>query len=346
MLLDPRLLEKLSNACGLSGDEGALRDTLRLSLADDACEIYTDTIGNLICRKGNGPVRVMLDAHLDEVGLVVSGSDEAGLLRFRTSGSIDARVLPGREVLVGPGHVPGVIGAQAVHLLNGDERDKVIPAKDLRIDIGARTREEAAEAAPPGTPAYFSTKFERLSERVVKGKAFDDRAGCAILADVLRGPTYEELTVLAVFSVQEEVGLRGAQAAAYALAPDVAIAIDGTSASDVPGAEPPATNTHVGQGPAISVMDSTVVMDLGLRDQLVRLAEENKIPYQFRRLTTSGTDAGGIFYQRKGVPVANVSVPCRYIHSPVSLADLGDMGGASALIRLFLEGLDKGDFQI
>lgn len=340
------LLERLCNACGLSGDEGEVRAVLREALTGEACEVYTDTIGNLICRKGKGPVRVMLDAHMDEVGLVVAGYDDSGLVRFKESGGVDARVLPGRSVLVGRGKVPGVIGAQAVHLLDRDQKERVIPVKDLYIDIGARSRDEAMTVAPPGTPVYFSTRFERLSDDVVKGKAFDDRAGCLVVARALLEGDYPELTLLAVFSVQEEVGLRGARAAAYHLAPELAIAIDGTSSSNVPGIEPHETVTNLGEGPAVSLADGTIVMHQGIHEHLVALAGKHGVPHQFRKMTTAGTDSGGIFLQREGIPACTLSVPCRYIHSPASLASLGDLDHTVELLRLFLESLDKGEFAV
>jgi putative aminopeptidase FrvX len=340
------LLQRLSEASGLAGHEGEVRAALREILQDVACEIYTDTIGNLICRKGNGPLRVMLDAHMDEVGLVVTGYHDSGLLRFKESGGLDPRVLPGRSVLVGPGKTPGVIGAQAVHLLGRKERDKVLPVKDLYVDIGARSRDEAASVTALGDPICFSTRFERLSDTVAKGKAFDNRVGCVVVARALLEDHYPELTVFGVFSVQEEVGLRGAQVAAYHLAPNLALAIDGTSSSNVPGVEPPATSTHMGEGPAISLLDGTIVMDHRIREQLTSLAGKHSIPYQYRRLTTAGTDAGGVFLQRTGIPACTMAVPCRYIHSPSSLVDLDDLDNTVRLTRLFLESLDKGEFTL
>jgi len=340
------LLSRLSEACGLAGDEGDVRAVLRETLEGQACEIYTDTIGNLICRKGNGPVRVMLDAHMDEVGLVVAGYHDSGLLRFKESGGLDPRVLPGRSVLVGRSKISGVIGTQAVHLLDRSERDKVIPAKELFIDIGARSRDEAASVTTPGDPVYFATRFERLSDTIVKGKAFDDRVGCVVVAHTLLEHDYPDLTLFGVFSVQEEVGLRGARVAAYHLAPHLALAIDATSSADVPGVDPPATSSHLGQGPVISLLDGTIVMHQKMREQLVTLAERHGLPHQYRRLTTAGTDAGGIFLQRVGVPACTMSVPCRYIHCPASLASLDDLSDTIRLAHLFLESLDKGEFTL
>lgn len=358
MLLDVKLLEELSNACGVAGDEGEVREVLRRHLAPHVDEIYTDSIGNLICRKGSGPVRAMLDAHMDEVGFLVTGHDDNGLVRFRESGLVDPRVLPGRAVLIGRLKIPGVIGAPAVHLVEAEDRDRVLPARKLRVDIGARSRDEAAAVAPLGEPVYFATRFERLSDRVVKGKAFDDRMGCAVVAAALRGPGspgraprgggpgYPGLTLYGVFSVQEEVGLRGAQVASQHVAPQVALAVEGTSSANVPGVEPPQTATHMGEGPAVSLMDGSLVTHERVREQLVALAQEHGVPFQFRRLTTAGTDAGGIFLQGKGIPACTLSVPCRYIHGPVALADLEDADGAVKLVQLFLDSLDKGDFAL
>lgn len=339
------LLEELSNACGLPGDEGEVRAILRRALTPHVDEIYTDSIGNLICRKGSGPVRLMLDAHMDEVGLVVAGYDAGGLLRFKESGGIDARVLPGRAVLVGRAKLPGVIGLEAVHLTDEDDRGRVVPAHRLRIDIGARSREEAEAVAPPGTPVYFATRFAPAGGRLVRGKAFDDRIGCVALAETILDADYANLTLLAAFTVQEEIGLRGAQVAAYNLEPHLALAIDGTTAGDVPGIEPPQTCSHIGQGPAISLMDGTIITHERVRDHLVALAERHGIPHQFRRLTTAGTDAGAIFLQRAGVPACTFSVPCRYIHSPASLASLDDLEHTVRLIGLMARSLDEGEFR-
>jgi len=362
------LLRDLSCACGLPGDEGEVRGVLRRALEPYVDEIRTDSIGNLICWKngrwggrgpggsegsaddrggpGGGPVRVMLDAHMDEVGLLVAGYAEGGFIRFKNCGGIDPRVLPGRSVLVGRAKVPGVIGLEAVHLIEPGEREKVVPMEKLFIDIGARSREEAEAVAPLGTPVYFDTVFEHLSEKVIKGKALDDRIGCAAVAGVLMRHSYPNLIVTGVFSVQEEVGLRGAQVAAHNIDPHVALAVDGTTAADVPGVEPPKSSTHVGQGPAVTLMDGTVVAHEKVRSRLVELAEEYGVPYQFRRLTTAGTDAGGIFLQRTGIPACTVSVPCRYIHAPAAVADLDDLENTIKLIHLFLDSLDKGELQL
>lgn len=340
------LLERLSNACGIAGGEGEVRELLREALEPHCCEVYTDIIGNLVCRRGNGPVRVMLAAHMDEVGLVVAGHEDSGLLRFKESGGLDPRVLPGRPVLVGLAKMPGVIGLGAVHLLDADDREKVPPSRELLIDIGAGNKEEAVAVAPPGTPVFFSTRFERLSNGRVKGKALDDRVGCAVVAEVLLGPERDGLTLFGVFTVQEEVGLRGARVAAYHVAPRLALAIDGTSSANVPGVDPSLTCTDLSEGPAISVMDGTVVMDSRIREQLASLASRHDVPYQYRRLTTAGTDSGGMFLQREGVPVCSVSVPCRYIHSAASLADLGDVAATIRLTNLFLDSLDKGEFEL
>jgi len=344
--VDLDLLAALSNACGLAGDEDEVRQVLRQALASDACEIYTDTIGNLIVRKGNGPVRVMLCAHMDEVGLMVAGYDDNGFLRFKESGGIDPRVLPGRAVRVGRAGVPGVIGLPAGHSLDPADRDKVVPPKELLIDIGARSRDEAVAVAPPGTPVYFATRFERLSDKIVKGKALDDRVGCLVVARALLEADFRDLTLLAVFSVQEEVGFRGAQVAAFHLAPGLALAVDGTSSSDVPGVEPPDTSTHLGEGPAISLLDGSIVMHAKLREHLVALAERHGVPHQYRRLTTAGTDSGGIFLQRTGIPSCTMAVPCRYIHGPSSLANTDDIVAAVRLVGLLLESVDKGEFPV
>lgn len=340
------LLEKLSNACAVSGREDEVRDLLRQELAPHVDEIWTDTMGNLLMRKGNGPVKVMLDAHMDEVGFCVGAITPEGYLKLKKIGGLDDRVLPGREVWVTQRRIPGVLGAKAWHLCSAEERTKVIAFSDMYVDLGCRNREEVeALGVELGDPVYFATTFERFSDRVVKGKAFDDRAGCAVLASVLQEHSYPGLTLYGAFVVQEEVGLRGARVAAYNLNPDLAVALEGTGSANAAGVDPKDTITNMGEGPAISLMDASGIPNLRVFDLLVSAARENGIRYQHRRLTAGGTDAGGIALQRAGIPTCTVSVPCRYIHTNAALLNLEDFRGAVALVHHFLVKVEKGEFR-
>ncbi|HYF75985.1 MAG TPA: M42 family metallopeptidase [Symbiobacteriaceae bacterium] len=340
------LLERLSNACGISGLEHEVRDLLRQELAPYVDEMWTDAIGNLIVRKGNGPVKVMLDAHTDEVGYCVGSITEDGYLRLKKIGGLDDRVLPGRQVWVTNQRIPAVLGAKAWHLCSADERGKVIPFDQMYADLGCKDRAEVEELGiEPGSPVYFATTFEHFSDKVVKGKAFDDRAGCAVLAEVLMKHNYPGITLYGAFVTQEEVGLRGARIAAYNLNPDVAIALEGTGSANVAGVDPFDTITNMGEGPAISLMDNSAIPNLRVWEELVRVAKANNIKYQHRRIVGGGTDSGGISLQRSGIPVCTVSTPCRYIHTHAALLNLDDLYGAVNLVHHFLLSVEKGDFR-
>lgn len=340
------LLERLSNACGIPGREDEVRDLLRQELAQHVDEMWTDALGNLIFRKGHGPVKVMLDAHMDEVGFCVGSITDEGYVKLKKVGGLDDRVLPGRQVWLTNQRLPGVIGAKAWHLTSAEEKRKAISFDDMYVDIGCQSRAEVAELGiEPGDPVYFATTFERFSDKVVKGKAFDDRAGCTVLGTILHQHSYPGLTLYGAFTCQEEVGLRGARVAAYNLNPDLAIALEGTGSANGAGVDPFDTITNMGEGPAISLMDASSIPNLRVFEELGRVARENGIRYQHRRLLGGGTDAGGIALQRTGVPTCTVSVPCRYIHTNAALLNLDDLQGAVSLVHRFLLSVEKGDFR-
>lgn len=341
--MDFPLLKELTEAVGTPGREGPVRTILRRHLDGQVDDLATDALGNLIARKGNGPLRVVLAAHMDEVGLLISGFTDQGLLRFKKSGGVPDAVLPGRAFWVGEGRVPGVIGVPALHI--AEDRDKIVPAADLYMDIGARSRAEAESLVDYGDPAVWATACELLGQATVKAKALDDRAGCALLVELLRGPAYPGLTVCGVFTVQEEVGARGARVAAYGLDPRLAVALEVTTAADVPGADPHQRVTEQGRGPAISWMDGNTIVPEGLRRHLEEVAGRHGIPCQPRRSTTAGTDAGAIHLARGGIPAASVSMPGRYIHSNAALLQVADYEHTLALMQAFLESLDKGEFR-
>lgn len=340
---EAELLAPLSEAAGVSGWEAEVRAHLRSRLQTMGIEARTDKMGNLIAYRGpesSDSFRVMLSAHMDEVGLVVSGVEKSGLLRFRPVGSIDARVLVSQAVLVGKERVPGVIGSKPVHLQEPKEQEKPFRVEDLYVDIGAKSKEEAEKAVKLGDPIVFATRFGRLGSRRAKGKAFDDRAGCLVLLGALA--EQYRLPVYGVFTVQEEVGLRGAQVAAYALEPALGLVLEGTVCSDTPGEEEHAQATQLGKGPAISVMDAGSVYNRKVIEQLVRVAERSGIPYQMRRTTSGSNEAGRIHLARAGAVVGALSVPCRYIHSPVSVVDLEDLANTRRLLSEFLRSLEEG----
>ena len=338
------LLARLSEARGVSGDEAAVRELILEEVRPYIDAYRIDSLGNLLVVKGRnkpGP-RVMLAAHMDEVGLMITRVEKNGLLRFAKVGGIDDRLLIGKRVRVGPDGVPGVIGGKPIHL--DKKAGSVTPADDLVIDIGATSREEAEKLVRPGHYATFDTAFGEFGQGCWKGKAFDDRAGCALLIELLRGEY--DFPLYGAFTVQEEVGLRGAATAAYAIAPDLAVVLEGTTCADIPEAKPHGQSTRLGHGPAITAMDRTHIPPRWLVDRLAAAAERRGIPYQWKRTTFGGTDAGRIHLTRAGVPSAVVSVPCRYIHSPCAVMSQSDFRGAQELVRGFLEDLSEGGWPL
>ncbi len=333
-LLD--LVQRLSDLPGVGGDEGAVRDAIWAHIADHVEAARIDALGSLIARRGRGGPRVLIDAHMDEVGLLVRHLEKDGWLRFVNVGGIDPRVLPGAVVLVGKDAVPGVIGWRPIHLQTEEDRKRVVPIKDLAIDIGAASREQAERAVHPGDYAVFATRAAFFGDGLVRGKALDDRVGCAILAETLAAAGDCGLEVHGVFAVQEEIGLRGAGPAAYAVAPDVAVALEGTTCADVPGVEDHEQGTRLGAGPVLRIMDNGMIHDRRVNQVLAAAAEEAGIPYQWKGTTTGGTDAGRIHMVRGGIPSATLSVPCRYIHGPCAVASRADIGHALALLQGFL----------
>lgn len=315
-----QLLTALSDAPGVSGNEAAVRKIIRQAIQDHVDEIRVDNLGNLIARKqparGSAGLRVMVAAHMDEIGFMVVKIDSDGLLKFRAIGGIDSRIVLSKAVRIGDDGVPGIIGVKPIHLTDDAETSKVLDIENLAIDIGAASEEDARKSVKPGDYVHFGTRFGRVGD-LVKGKAFDDRVGCAVLAALLR----EEypLELIAAFTVQEELGLRGARVVAYDIDPDVAFVLEGTIADDLPKDRDTSPTTELGKGPAITFMDRSVIPDKRLVRLLVETAEAHSIPYQFRRALGGGTDAGQIHLAREGIPSAVVSVPCRYIHSPAAL---------------------------
>jgi len=352
------ILQKISNAPGVSGGEEAIRSILAEYARENVDSLEVDPMGSLVARIDPAPARpragaksgrgsrnggrrgphVMLCAHMDEVGLMVTAVEKEGRLRFRRVGGIDPRILPGQVFRIGAEGIRGVVGALPPHLTPRAERDKVTPADDLYLDIGARSREEAEERVPVGTYAVFDTTYEAWGT-TRKGKAFDDRAGCAVLASLIqRRPP---VPVTAVWSVQEEVGLRGAAAAARRVQPDLAIVLEGTASGESPGAPPDEQYPFMGKGPALTVHDRTLMVHARLLDRIEETAKRHKVPTQWKRPGVGGTDAGRIAISGAGVPSAVVSVVCRYIHAPAAFLDVRDAQRTVTLIWHTLETLRK-----
>ena len=340
-----RLLKNLSEAVGVPGAEGAIRKIVRDHVEPMADEIRTDAMGNLlVIRKGPGRrrLRVMLAAHMDEVGLMVVSVGSEGGLKFDTVGGLDARQLLGKPVWVGKDRLPGIIGGKPVHLATRDELKQLVKVESMQIDIGASKKDAAEGKVKIGTPATFATPFRRI-RGTVRGKALDDRMGVTILAELLEHPP-DGIELQAAFTVQEEVGLRGARIAAHALNPDVAIALDCTPARDLPtwdGEENTEYNAKLGLGPAIYAADSRTIAHPGLLRHMVETAEGSEIPYQIRQPGGGGTDAGTIHLTREGIPSISVSVPARYIHTASSIAYVSDWMNTVRLVHAAVSTLSR-----
>lgn len=340
------LLEELSNARGVSGDEKEVREILIGAVKDRVDEYRVDSIGNLITlKRGKGArqkssLKVMIAAHMDEVGLLIVHHDSNGQLRFRKVGNIDDRVLLSKIVLIGKDKIPGVIGVKPIHLLKQKEREQVLDLESMSIDIGAKSKEETEGAVKIGDYATFATEFGAMGDGLVKGKALDDRTGCAVLVEILKRDYPFDL--YGVFTVQEEIGTRGARVAAYAIEPAVAFVLESTVCDDSPKKKDISPTTRLGEGPAITVADRSFIADRRLVKLLIDTAKENRIPYQIKQPMIGGTDAGRIHVAKEGVPSVAVAVPTRYIHSPVSLLSRQDFENAIALMTKTLPKLGKG----
>lgn len=332
------LLKDLSELNGTSGAETLVRNFLREQIEPFVERVYVDKMGNLIAVKNSrlpGP-KVMLAAHMDEVALMIVEITVDGFLKFRPVGGIDPRILVSKPVRLNEGLV-GVIGAKAIHLQKQAERQKALSFDNLYIDIGAKSKEEASGKVKLGDYAYFMTKCEPLGEGFYKGKAFDDRVGCAILVELLQQDY--NFPLLAAFTVQEEAGLRGAKVAAYHLEPDFALVLESTVANDIAESEEEGWVTELGQGPACSLLDSSTLFKPKLIRWVIDLARRKGIPLQLRRGGSGGNDAGSIHLSRAGVPTLAISVPCRYIHSFVSVISEKDYAACLTLTDALLKEL-------
>jgi endoglucanase len=283
----------------------------------------------------------MLDAHMDEVGLMLTDAHSDGTFSFECVGGFDDRALLGKVVQLGKKKLPGVIGARPVHLLTGGEYTQVVKQNTMRVDIGATSKESAQKHGSPGQRVGFLTNYEELGQ-VALGKAFDDRVGCALIIELLRGEPFP-FDLYAAFTVQEEVGLRGATTAAYHIQPDAAFVLDCTPAYDLPHPanedDDTSPNVALGLGPAVYVMDRDTIQDPRLVSYLLRTAEENDLPIQIRKPGGGGTNTASVQKVAGGTAVVTISVPGRYLHAPTSMIHLDDYKNTLALLQTALRGL-------
>jgi putative aminopeptidase FrvX len=339
-------LEKLSNACGVTGREDEVRELMINLMRPHADEIIVDKLENVIAvKKGESSgSKIMLAAHMDEVGLMVKTITKEGVLQFTKMGGIDDRILPAQRIKVfsRKGVFPGIIGSKPPHIQKEEERKKIINFDELFIDIGAENKEDvSALGVRVGDPVGFDVKYVQLGRDVVMGKAFDNRAGCVAMIQVLRLMEKTDCTVCAVGTVQEEVGLRGAGTAAFGVDPDVAIALDVNIAGDVPGVREFDTSLKMGKGPSLTISDSGLITHPKVLRWLLDTAEEEKIPFQLESGLLGSTDAARISLTRQGIPSGSVSIPTRYIHSPVSMLSLKDIENSAKLTVAAIKRISK-----
>ncbi len=337
------LLKRLADSFGVSGYEDEIRSIVIDLLRDHADELRVDRFGNVIARKrgGRGAPRIIWDSHMDEIGFFVRHIDDRGFLYLSPVGGWSPRVLPGQRVRVRTRDgrlIRGVIGSKPPHLMKPEERDKVVPLEKLFVDIGVSSREEAeALGVEIGSPVDLDREAVRLAGTRVTGKAFDNRVGVAVLVKAFSEIDSLDQDLYLVVAVQEEVGLKGARVAAQQIQPDAAIAVDTTTASDVPDVPRQDWVAELGKGPVLKVADGRSASGLIGSPRLLRLLEETArelgIPYQRSILPGGTTDATAIALTGKGVPSVVVAIPTRYIHSPVELLDLNDALNAAKLVK-------------
>lgn len=339
-------LEKLSNACGVTGREEQVRDLMIELLKPYVDQIQIDKLENVIgIKKGkvNAP-KIMLAAHMDEVGLMVKTITKEGFIQFSKLGGIDDRILPAQKVTLytKKGARQGIIGSKPPHIQKEEERKKILNYDDLFIDVAAENKEDAAlMGIAIGDPIAFDIKYQNLGKDAVIGKAFDNRAGCVTMVETLKLLKQTECTVCAVGTVQEEVGLRGAAVAAFGVDPDVALALDVTIAGDVPGVREFDTSVKMGKGPALTISDSGLITNPKILRWLIDTAEAEKIPFQLESGLLGSTDAARISLTRQGIPCGTVSIPTRYIHSPVGMINLNDIENSAKLTAAAIQKITK-----
>lgn len=330
------MLQKLSNAFGPSGCEDEVRDIIKTEMEKYCDEIYEDNIGNLICHKKGVLINnksIMLTAHTDEVGFIISYATDKGYLKFQTVGGIDPNVLISKKVVIGESRVCGVIGTKPIHQ-NKDANNK-LKVSDLYIDIGATSKEDALKYVNIGDYACFDSNYVEFGDGFVKAKALDDRVGCYTMINVAKRKPKADIYY--VFAVQEEVGHRGAIIASKMINPAFAVVLEGTTCSDVPGTDEFGFSTHIGRGAALSMRDGGAYSDIELTQEIMNVAKKNNIKCQYKQTTLGGNDASAVQLSNNGVKVAAISVPCRYIHSQSNVAKLSDIKSIEDILYTFIE---------
>lgn len=346
------MLKELTDARGIPGNEREVREVMSKYIAPYSDELTVDGLGSLIAKKGQTGPKIMVAGHLDEVGFMITQIDDKGFLRFQTVGGWWSQVMLAQRVTIvtSKGDVTGVIGSKPPHILPPEARKKPVEIKDMFIDIGASSREEAQEwGVKPGDMVVPYFEFTIMNnEKMLLAKAWDNRIGCAIAIDVMKQLKDENVqnTIYGVGTIQEEVGLRGARTSAQAIQPDIAFGVDVGIAGDTPGISEKEAASKMGEGPQIILYDASMVSHKGLRDFVTNVADELNIPYQFDAIPGGGTDSGAIHTTHRGVPSLSITIATRYIHSHAAMLHRDDYENAVKLIvevikRLEQETVDK-----
>ncbi|EKQ53235.1 MAG: peptidase family protein [Methanobacterium sp. Maddingley MBC34] len=340
-----QLLEKLSNASGVSGFEDEVRNLMLEELKGHVDDLDVDNMGNLIATKNGKPdgKKVMLAAHMDEIGLMVRYIDKEGFIKFSKLGGINDQMLLNQEVYIHSNgeKILGVVGSKPPHRMKAAEKKKPVQYENMFIDIGASSKEDAEEMVNVGDPITIKQKFAELKNDLVMGNAMDNRVGCAIMVEVMKRAR-SDATIYGVGTVQEEVGLKGARTAAYRINPDMALALDVTISGDHPGMKEEDAPAKAGKGPCIILTDASgrgIITHPQVKELLIQVAEEEEIPYQLEVSEGGTTDATAIHLTREGIPTGVISPPSRYIHTPVSVVNVNDVENAVKLILAVLNRL-------
>ena len=339
------MLETLKALCalhGVSGNEGEVRDfILSKGLLHEGAE--TDVMGNVLVSLSGAKTpkkKILLCSHMDEVGVIVTGITDDGYLKFATAGNVDKRVVVGKTVIFGKDRVLGVIGCKAVHLLKAKDREKVVDMDDLYIDIGVKSKEEAEKIVTPGDAGAFDDEVREFGDGFIKAKALDDRVGCTVLLELIMSHLAKRdlpVDCTFAFTVQEEVGLRGANTVAFKAEPDIVLVIEGTTAADLPSVSESKKICKVGAGVVIPFMDGATIYDKELRGVLISLADKNGIKWQTKNVIAGATDGAVFQRSRAGAKTVGIAAPVRNLHSPSCVAKLSDIEDVLRLARLFLE---------
>lgn len=332
-----KTLKELCLLNGISGDESCVREYI-IEKIRDKCDYSVDNLGNITAfRKGKKTPekKLMIAAHMDEVGLIVTSVRSDGTLTFETVGGIDSAVIIGKRVKIGKNGLSGVVGSKAIHKLSAEEREKAPKISDLYIDFGAADKAEAEKYVSAGECVYFDSEFMEFGNNRIKSKAIDDRAGCALMLRLIEEePEYDTFFV---FNVQEEIGLRGSTVSAFSLQPDIAIVLEATTAADIDGADGAAKVCTINDGPVVSFMDRSTMYDKELYKTAFEIAKENEIKCQTKSMIAGGNDSGAIHISGKGVRTIAVSLPCRYLHSPSCVISKQDFDDAYRLVKLMMK---------